>query len=54
MSTIHIILDNNDSIIEVFDLKNELTGDFLNTATVQVKDAVPPRATTASASGNIH
>lgn len=36
MSTIHILLDNNDSIIEVYDLKNELTGDFLNTATVQV------------------
>jgi hypothetical protein len=42
MSNIHIILDNNDSVIEVFDLKNELTGVFLNAATVTVtlKDSV--------------
>lgn len=47
MSTIHILLDNNDSIIEVYDLKNELTGDFLNTATVQVtlKDATGTNVT---------
>lgn len=41
MSNIHIILDNNDSVIEVFDLKNELTGAFLNAAavTVTLKDS---------------
>lgn len=41
MSNIHILLDNNDSILEVDGLKNELTGVFLNAATVTVtlKDA---------------
>lgn len=36
MSNIHILLDNNDSILEVDGLKNELTGTFINSATVTV------------------
>lgn len=41
MSNIHILYDNNDNILEVDGLKNDLTGVFLNTATVTVtlKDA---------------
>lgn len=47
MSNVHILLDNNDSILEVDGLKNELTGAYLNSATVTVtlKDAAGANVT---------
>lgn len=36
MSTITVLYVDNDNILEVCHLREELTGDFLNTATVQV------------------
>jgi hypothetical protein len=36
MSDVHILYDGNDMILEVSALKNEVTGGFLNAATVTV------------------
>lgn len=36
MSDVHILYDNNDMVLEVSGLMNEVSGDFLNSATVTV------------------